>query len=333
MKINKSRVRINTLELMKANKTLLIALSILLSLPFFNACKRGENDPWLSLKSRNSRISAVWTLESGYHELFETCVTEFRYLDDECEDAEDGLGNPLPQEWEDERILSKQFNYSDALATYNQSMTTTEEDLIDPTVNLPVSKNEYEDAYSKANVQINYDYELTIKKNGEYKIYITYNYFDSDVPVAIEPDGEERFGKTYSGTFEYVDNWHWTDNSLGTKEGIMFDGFPLPVVEFVPVYDLTQAPTDIFFTYNYVTGINFTNNDMIFELDKLASKEMTMMAFNNENFYYQEQDTEYEAVITGSSEKIDCLGTYTETNVNNANYYFQFISDGKSVDE
>jgi hypothetical protein len=317
---------------MKSNKTLLIALSILLALPFFNSCRRGEKDPFLSFKSRNSRISAVWTLESGYAEHFSSIDTEFRWLDDECEDAFDGDGSPLREEHKDKRVLSKTFNFSDALATYNQLLTTTEEDIIEelyPTFG--VSKNEYEDARSKQNVQINFDYELTIKKNGEYKIYITYNYFDPDVPLFNDDNQELQYGMTYSGTFEYIDNWHWTENSLGTREGIEFAGFPLPIVHIRPVYDLTD-PLDIQFEYNYVTGIDFENNDMIFELEKLMSKEMTFTGFDNENFYYQNQDNEFEAYLDGN-EKIDCLGTYTETNVENKNYYFQWISDGKSVDQ
>lgn len=316
---------------MKSNKALLIALSILLALPFLNSCRRGEKDPFISFKSRNSRISAVWTLESGYSDKFYSRDTEFRWLDDECEDAVDGDGNPLPLENKDKRVFSKSFNYSDALATYNQELTTTEKNIIDETYNTPVSKNEYEDAYTKRSVQINYKYELTIKKNGEYKIYVTYNYFDPDVPLYINDKPQMQFGMTYSGTFEYVDNWHWTDNSLGTREGIQFDGFPLPVLNIVPIYDFTVI-TNIQFMYNYVTGIEFENNNMIFELEKLMSKEMTLKAFDNENFYYQNQDTKYKAYLDGGG-KIDCQGTYTETNVDNKYYYFQFISDGKSVDQ
>lgn len=333
MNLNISIIRINILELMKSNKTLLIALSILLALPFFNSCRRGEKDPFLSLKSRNSRISAVWTLESGYSEKFTSRTTDFIWLDSECEDAVDGNLSPLPQEIKNEkRVFSQTFNFSDALATYNQLLTTTEKTIYDENFGgLLVSKNEYEDAYSKSQVQINYDYELTIKKNGEYKIYITYNYFDPDVPLYNDDSPEMQYGMTYSGTFEYVSNWHWTDNSLGTREGIQIDGFPQPMVSLVPVYDLTDI-TDPQFKYNYVTSIDYENTDMIFELEKLMSKEMTLTAFNNENFYYHNQTNEFEAYLNGG-EKIDCIGTYTETNVENNNYYFQFISDGKSVDQ
>jgi len=309
---------------MKSNKVLVIVLSILLSVPSFNSCKRGDNDPFLSLKSRDSRISAVWELESGYSDEYMQQDEEFRWLDDDCEDAVDGLGNPLSEEYRETDEQSKTFNYSDALAHYEIATFTTRDLFIDPVVGLIVQGKEYEDAHSITR-DINYDYELTIKKNGEYRVYVTYNLFDDDVPLHPDQDGDPQYGMTYSGTFEYVDNWHWTNNSLGTKEGIQFDGFPLPIVSIRPQYD-----DDFNFFNNWVTGINFDNKFMIFEIDKLMSKELTLIGISSENSFYQEVDNEYEAILNGP---IDCEGTFTFTSIMNSNYYFQFVSDGKSVNE
>ncbi len=41
------------------------ALVAVLSLAFLAACKKGENDPFLSLKSRNARITGTWKLKSA----------------------------------------------------------------------------------------------------------------------------------------------------------------------------------------------------------------------------------------------------------------------------
>ena len=309
---------------MKSNKALLIVLSILLSFPFLNSCKRGENDPFLSLISRNSRISAVWELESGYSDEFLSEDEEFRWLDNDCEDAIDGFGNPLGDEYRETDVQSKTFNYSDALAHYELATSTTRKTVIDPAVGFAVQGKEYEDAWSIER-DINYAYELTIKKNGEYRVYVTYNLFDDNVPLHPDSDGDQQYGKTYSGTFEYTDNWHWTNNSVGTKEGIQFDGFPLPVVNIRPQYD-----ADFNFFLNWVTGIEFSNNFVIFEIDKLMSKELTLVSVTNENSFYQEVDNQYEAYNGGP---IDCEGTFTFTSVNNTNYYLQFISDGKTVNQ
>ncbi|TNE72462.1 MAG: hypothetical protein EP333_07595 [Bacteroidetes bacterium] len=40
------------------------ALIAVLTISFLAACKKGENDPFLSLKSRNSRITGTWKLTS-----------------------------------------------------------------------------------------------------------------------------------------------------------------------------------------------------------------------------------------------------------------------------
>ncbi|MEI7594169.1 MAG: hypothetical protein WCK02_00355 [Bacteroidota bacterium] len=45
---------------MKNSITLIIVLS--LCLPLLNSCKKGENDPFISLKSRDNKISQKWKL-------------------------------------------------------------------------------------------------------------------------------------------------------------------------------------------------------------------------------------------------------------------------------
>lgn len=310
---------------MKSNRVLLIVLIAVLALPTINSCGIGEKDPFISLMSRNSRLSAVWTLKSGYSDEYLSLDEEFRWKDDDCEDAMDANGGMLSEEYRETDNQNKTFNYSDALVHYELLTTTTRDKFLDLTAGLLVDGKEYEDAWTIER-DIHYKYEITIKKNGEYRVYVTYNLFDDDVPNVIDGDGDMQYGKTYTGTFEYVDNWRWTDNSLGKKEGVLFDGFPLPVVTNFPEYD-----QDLNYFNNYVSSINFANTPMIFDLERLAKKEMTLIGQANENSFYQEVDNEYEAFLSGQS--IDCEGTFTFTSVKNSNYYFQFISDGKSVDK
>ncbi len=310
---------------MKSNRILLIVLIAVLALPTINSCSVGEKDPFISLMSRNSRLSAVWTLKSGYSDEYLSLDEEFRWKDDDCEDAMDANGGMLSEEYRETDNQNKTFNYSDALVHYELLTTTTRDKFLDLTAGLLVDGKEYEDAWTIER-DIHYKYEITIKKNGEYRVYVTYNLFDDDVPNVIDGDGDMQYGKTYTGTFEYVDNWRWTDNGLGGKEGVLFDGFPLPVVTNFPEYD-----QDLNYFNNYVSSINFSNTPMIFDLERLAKKEMTLIGQANENSFYQEVDNEYEAFLSGQS--IDCEGTFTFTSVKNSNYYFQFISDGKSVDK
>ena len=49
---------------MKKN-LLFLALAVIASSTLLSSCKKGENDPFLSLKSRDARITALWKLTSA----------------------------------------------------------------------------------------------------------------------------------------------------------------------------------------------------------------------------------------------------------------------------
>ncbi len=46
-------------------KLLLVLLVALIAIPTFQSCKKGANDPAISLRSRKARLVASWTLSSG----------------------------------------------------------------------------------------------------------------------------------------------------------------------------------------------------------------------------------------------------------------------------
>ncbi len=308
---------------MKLRKFTLVSLAVLLAVPFFSSCKRGENDPFLSLLSRDSRISAVWTLSNGHYDYLLQENEEFRWTDDDCED---GIGMIPEYRETDTKTIS--YNFSNELARYEHGFETTRPEFMDGSMIVP--GKQYEDAISIIR-DINFKYELTIKKNGTYRCYITYNLFEDDYLHPFpSSNGKPQYGETFSGTFEYVDEWHWTDNSLGTKQGIQFDGFPflnLTEENIGRQYDINGS-----FQINWINGITFSNQAIIMELDKLESKEMTLMASNYENGFYQELDEEYEVNIPGQG-FMDCQGTFTYNSLMSQNYFLQFTSDGKSVDE
>ncbi len=65
-------------------KLLTIIIVIALTAPFFTACKKGENDPGLSIKSRTSRLTGEWELTemertstSTYSGTSSTSITTF----------------------------------------------------------------------------------------------------------------------------------------------------------------------------------------------------------------------------------------------------------------
>jgi len=293
----------------------MVAVVLMTSFVSVNSCQRGENDPFLSLRTRDNRISAVWTLESGVSTHSFSFDEEFKWLDNDCEDV---VGKENYQETDNE---SKTYIYTNSMVNFDRKYTTTR------TFFDPYEGSEYEDAQNIIR-SVNYNYEISIKKNGEYRVYVTFNLFEENFPLSPDSEGEMQFGKTFSGTYEYTDTWHWQDNSLGDKSAIEFAGFPLIQFSIEAVYKLP----DLSFDYNYINAITFDNQSMIFEIDKLNNKELTMTTSYNDRGFYQEVDKDWEAYDPQGND-YNCEGTYTYTTVEDYNHVFEFISDGKNVDQ
>ena len=49
----------------KVNKIFALLMLVVLVSPLLNSCKKGENDPFLSLKSREGRLKGEWNLTEG----------------------------------------------------------------------------------------------------------------------------------------------------------------------------------------------------------------------------------------------------------------------------
>jgi hypothetical protein len=47
-------------------RVLLVLLAAVFAIPAFQSCKKGENDPALSLKSRKARLCGEWNLKEGF---------------------------------------------------------------------------------------------------------------------------------------------------------------------------------------------------------------------------------------------------------------------------
>jgi len=49
----------------KSNKFFAILILVILAIPMFNSCKKGADDPFISLRSRSGRLKGIWNLTSG----------------------------------------------------------------------------------------------------------------------------------------------------------------------------------------------------------------------------------------------------------------------------
>lgn len=303
---------------MKTKRNIVLILGLLMIIPLFNECRRGANDPWLSFRSRNSRISAVWSLESGYINLFNRLDEQFEWNNNKCEEAT----TQLAYNYTDTKTYTS--TYSNSLVSYNQTYTTTR-----PTVDVSgqaINGNDYEDGNTISR-GVNYSLELTIKTNGTYRAYITYNVNEQKYPQPADDNGDPQWGKTFSGTYEYTDNWHWQDDGLGTKSCIQFNGFP-----YLNVTVTAQYKLDLSYDYNYISDISFTNQPTTFSIDKLENKNLTFILDDTENGYYQQLDDMFNAYLN-NGDAVECQGTYTFSTQDMNKQSLNFSSDGKNVDQ
>lgn len=304
---------------MKTLKFLAIAI-LLFPLFTLNSCKVGENDPFLSLRSRNNRISATWKLESGAYANFADTTVEFVWNDKDCEDA-DFIGIP---EYNLQITEASTFTFSHALMNFNTQLSI-ESDELDEINGHDISVWEDANTYTRG---IEFSYEITIKKNGTYETKIIYRVYEPNYPQQNDAGGKPQWGKTYSGEYTYTDSWFWQDNSQGNKAGITFQGFPLPDVSVGAKFDLVDDKL----IKNFINGVYFINNPITFNCDKLENKALTLVGSSNDYGFYLDEDNEYEATLPGG-EIIDCKGKLSTTLRKNTSYSFQFSSNGSNVDE
>ncbi|MCX6258424.1 MAG: hypothetical protein NTW49_11095 [Bacteroidia bacterium] len=310
---------------MKTKRIIVFSLGLLLVIPLFNGCRRGANDPWISFRSRNSRLSAVWSLESGYINILNNFEDQFVWNDaTHCPNA---TGVDV-HDYNDVKTYT--YDFSNMLVSYDQKYTTTRDIVSVTTSTGTVNYNghDWEDANTKSS-SINYSLELTIKTNGTYRVFITYNVTEYKYPQLPDNAGNAQWGKTFSGTYEYVDDWHWLDDGLGSKSCVQFNGFPSLNVDIAARYK-----PDNTFDFNYINDITFTNQVTIFSIDQLANKNLTLISEADENGYYKQEDpsTGIDYYLPDGT-KVSCIGTLTYTTSNTNKQHMEFTSDGKNVDQ
>lgn len=91
-------------------KVLTAALIAAITLPALNSCKKGEGDPFLSLRSRKARVAGEWTISSQIEE------TKTVYVDADGESSTENM--TIEIDGEDATISS---SYSDGSFNYSET--------------------------------------------------------------------------------------------------------------------------------------------------------------------------------------------------------------------
>ncbi len=319
-------------------KAFIVLASVAVALPLMDGCKRGPNDPGISLKSRDSRISAVWSLSGGTITITETKHEVLEWDDNDCENIAGG------QEAYDETVSrTRTFTLSSTAIAFNQS-ASSDRDWFTGGAEFPDSDNEennmdagicdggeWAEGQTITRTITITDYKMTIRKDGTYEVSFNYSLTDSDFNLYFpDQNGNTQQGNTLSGTYTVTGNWWWSDQKKN-KSGIVLENFPMIDPTVSAEYEDGDNNGEDKFDYNYVSDITVTNNTITFTLDRLANKELTLTANISTNDMDKDVSESFEGYDTNNNQWIDCISTVTITNTTTITGTWNFTSDGKNV--
>ncbi len=187
---------------MKIKILTLISILTVVSL-IFNSCRKGEDDPWISLRSRDNRVIGKWKLEeySKEYKIYNKTKTTNNInnnYDIQIYDSKE------EESYNDNKLITNSYfkNISEEFkTTYSTSNS------------IFFNKKTYYYQYNHYNKEYSYKIDLELKKNHTWtaeisKTAILYKYDDNKLLIT---DGD-TIVNTYSDTnYVYTDSYTWTD--------------------------------------------------------------------------------------------------------------------------
>lgn len=198
---------------------LLVAVAAML-MPLLDSCKKGSEDPGISFKSRNGRVTGTWTLKSySITGTTDTTIAETNEVNDdtydyhsktnwsesyngtsisasshlEVEDTEITMWYNVTK-WEDQEIEY----VNEENSSYNRTFSFT--------ISL-YKDNTYETTETSGNASGESDYDWEIK------------FQDDNDPTAFDDDDKDDFDWSTTGSATSVTqgSWYWEDNTIKNK--------------------------------------------------------------------------------------------------------------------
>lgn len=212
----------------KMKQKAVIITIFIINIFLFNSCKKGEEDPWLSLRSRESRLIGKWKLEEK--------VYSYKYKREETStnnvNTESEIYNYTKES--NERTI-------DGIKTYTSNLNriiTTKETFFDVNINSYsniTTKETYNSEYTEKNKNT---IEIEIFKNKTWKATyhnnkISYSQRSTittelDTSINVE-ESESNIDTTYTSGDMYTTSekgtWEWddsNDNKIIIKAGPMY---------------------------------------------------------------------------------------------------------------
>lgn len=272
-------------------------LKIIIFLFIFMGCKKGEEDPLLSFRSRDARITGKWWI-SNYYYYNETNIHQTLSWD-----------NPSC----DNTLLGKSFDETDN----NKTNFSSEYTVVNFINNFSTSRATYQGYSSVEQIKARnftdqaYFYQtFDINKEGNYNTDIKLIYNNKNYPLGLASDGNMQFGTILKKTFTYSGTWNWVKNTK-KKTAIEFQNFPLPVFYFKYVFNSNNQ-----FDYRYVDSISFINNNIVFDIIKLKNNEVKLQYTQTKNSSETIITNQYEDYDFASLSWVECKGNIFSENKN-----------------
>ncbi|MGB1204649.1 MAG: hypothetical protein ACPG5B_03315 [Chitinophagales bacterium] len=165
-----------------------LSFILLFQLPFLQSCRHGDEDPFLSIYTRNNRLQGEWLLQNYTLDQSEDHDTSTTFSSTQCDTS--SVGGQINVK------ISRQDAFSDSLLT--SVITNTSSSIGNTKV-----------------YDVIFGYRIVIDKNGTYQCDGTYSYYSTEEGAEIK------------GSFSSTQNsWYW-ENSIKTKWSVSFLNFPL----------------------------------------------------------------------------------------------------------
>jgi len=205
---------------MKKFITLLLISSIVVAIPFIEGCKKGAEDPFISLLSRDARLKGTWKLISRSNTTITTTVTNT--TNDVNSDNYTSTSVETDRETYSGNTLTMRNNYTVSESSF--SFAQWDGDSWDVTV----IENEDE---SGTDYNYSYTVEITIEKDNTYtatftKTHISTTTYNLDAQGNLEIETQQLDPPLDTDTWTAEGNWFWIDSN-DDKINIMTSGGPL----------------------------------------------------------------------------------------------------------
>lgn len=302
---------------------------VALAIPTFTGCKKGENDPGISVKSRDSRISGVWKLTGGSIAINESSKSELKFDNSDCDEV-------IAEDFSADFSNNETYTFADGSFGWTEVSETSDDIWYYSGGSSFQSwdRDDYADQKNNSVTGISSNTTLTIRTDGTFKLDVDLSYREADFPHRVDQDGDMQFGQTFTKSVSIDGDWWWADNGK-SKSGITFSDWVLPFINTSWYYDEFDGNGNPIHKFNYITdmGYNRFYESVTMNVDMLKNKELTLMSESVGTENSLETTDRFEGLSTAPTPAWeDCVTDWTMNTTETTTIKYMFTGDGKNVD-